>query len=100
MYIYLRIGCAYFNYFLLSGGRDHNNLQLALEAYKKAKIYVAVKSNPHLDYDCSMFKRNEKNKGKSKRKSKGKSKGKSTETSLPDLIQSLANIDGKALHSS
>ncbi|KAG5620755.1 hypothetical protein H5410_005973, partial [Solanum commersonii] len=40
------------------------------------------------------FKRNEKNKGKSKRKSKRKSKGKSTETSLPDRIQSVANIDG------
>ncbi|KAH0772324.1 hypothetical protein KY290_016305 [Solanum tuberosum] len=133
------LGCAYFNYFLLSGGRDHNNLQLALEAYEKDKNYVAMKSNPHLEYDCSLvnrylenykksldgfsdaasmnpdsdvlhqmeltlqlldkfegllrFKRNEKNKGKSKRKSKGKSKGKSTETSLPDLIQSLPNID-------
>ena len=36
----------------------------------------------------------------SKRKIKGKSKGKSTETSLADLIQSLPNIEGKALHSS
>ena len=49
-------------------------------------------------------KRNDKNKGKSKGKSqgkiKGKSKGKSTETSLADLIQSLPNIEGKALHSS
>ena len=45
-------------------------------------------------------KRNDKNKGKSKGKSQGKSKGKSTKTSLADLIQSLPNIEGKALHSS
>lgn len=59
-----------------------------------------VKDAFELGDPAFQFKRNEKNKGKSKRKSKGKSKGKSTETSLPDLIQSLANIDGKALHSS
>ena len=42
----------------------------------------------------------DKNKGKSKRKSKGKSKGKSMKTGLPAMIQSLSNIDRKALHSS
>ncbi|KAL3344288.1 hypothetical protein AABB24_023623, partial [Solanum stoloniferum] len=138
------LGCGHFTSFLLTGGWDHNNLRLALEAYEKAKRIDAMKSNPHLEYDCSMVnrylenykmsltgfsdaalknpasdalhqvkvtlqlldklkgllqvKRNDKNKGKSKRKSKGKSKGKSTETSLPALIQSLANIDLNPLY--
>ncbi|WMV14501.1 hypothetical protein MTR67_007886 [Solanum verrucosum] len=51
------LGCAHFTSFLLTGGRDHNNLQLALEAYEKAKKIVASKANPHLEYDCSMVNR-------------------------------------------
>uniref|UniRef100_K4B5V9 Tetratricopeptide repeat protein 5 OB fold domain-containing protein n=1 Tax=Solanum lycopersicum TaxID=4081 RepID=K4B5V9_SOLLC len=51
------LGCAHFNYFVLSGGRDHNNLQLALKAFEEAKEDVAVKSNPHLEYDCSLVNR-------------------------------------------
>uniref|UniRef100_M1BIL7 Tetratricopeptide repeat protein n=1 Tax=Solanum tuberosum TaxID=4113 RepID=M1BIL7_SOLTU len=51
------LGCAHFTSFLLTGGRDHNNLQLALEAYEKAKKIVAAKANPHLEYDCSMVNR-------------------------------------------
>ncbi|XP_069150398.1 COP1-interactive protein 1-like [Solanum lycopersicum] len=51
------LGCAHFSYFVLSGGRDHNNLQLALKAFEEAKEDVAVKSNPHLEYDCSLVNR-------------------------------------------
>ncbi|XP_015064991.1 tetratricopeptide repeat protein 5-like [Solanum pennellii] len=51
------LGCAHFTSFLLRGGWDHNNLQLALEAYEKAKRIDTMKSNPHLEYDCSMVNR-------------------------------------------
>ncbi|KAH0700945.1 hypothetical protein KY284_015160 [Solanum tuberosum] len=51
------LGCGHFTSFLLTGGWDHNNLLLALEAYEKAKRIDATKSNPHLEYDCSMVNR-------------------------------------------
>ncbi|KAH0717102.1 hypothetical protein KY285_013133 [Solanum tuberosum] len=51
------LGCAYFTSFLLTGGWDHSNLQLALEAYKKALEIDAVKSHPFLHYDCGLVNR-------------------------------------------
>ncbi|WMV14504.1 hypothetical protein MTR67_007889 [Solanum verrucosum] len=62
VYVRLRIesnifGCAHFTSFLLTGGWDHSNLQLALEAYKKALEIDAVKSHPFLHYDCGLVNR-------------------------------------------
>ncbi|KAH0698880.1 hypothetical protein KY284_013095 [Solanum tuberosum] len=51
------LGCAHFTSFLLTGGWDHSNLQLALEAYKKALEIDAVKSHPFLHYDCGLVNR-------------------------------------------
>uniref|UniRef100_A0A3Q7EZK2 Tetratricopeptide repeat protein 5 OB fold domain-containing protein n=1 Tax=Solanum lycopersicum TaxID=4081 RepID=A0A3Q7EZK2_SOLLC len=102
-------------------GWYYNTLLLALEALEEAKKIDAMKSNPYFDYDYSRVNRFVENyKGsligfsdaalknpasdashqvkltlelldKLERLLKGK--GKSTETSLPDRIQSLANID-------
>ncbi|XP_010315732.1 uncharacterized protein [Solanum lycopersicum] len=47
------LGCAYFTSFLLNGGWDHNNLQVAFGEYEKAMKIDAMKSSPYLQYDYS-----------------------------------------------
>ncbi|MCD9642117.1 hypothetical protein HAX54_028783 [Datura stramonium] len=105
------LGSAYLTSFLLTGGWNHDNVLLSLEANEKSVnrflenykrslngLSDAALKNPAvdaLDKVKMMLQLPEKLEGslQGKRNDEKNNKGKSTETSLASLIQSLATID-------